>query len=82
MILVNNKKMKKIMISNNLQGVFYTRKQLLKFEKPNETLSEEDMLNLFMGFVRLIKKSTELEAESRYLMEIKKLQNKLKKFEK
>ena len=74
--------MKKVVISREACGVFYTKRHLIKFEKPSEMLSEEDMLNLFMGFIRLIKKSTELEVEGRYLSEIKKLQNKLKKFEK
>lgn len=81
MILVNNCIMKKININKNMSGVYYTKKRLIKFQKPNDILSDEDILNLFMGFVRLIKKSTEIEVENKYILEINKLQNKLKKFE-
>lgn len=74
--------MRKLNINNNLTGVYYTKKQILKFEKPKDILNDDDILNLFMGFVRLIKKSTEIEMEEKYLLEITKLKNKLKKYEK
>lgn len=81
MILVNNCIMKKILINRNKSGIYFTKKQILKFEKPDYMLSDEDILNLLMGFVKLIKKSTQIEVENRYLMQIRKLQSKLKKFE-
>lgn len=74
--------MKKININKNTRGIYYIRKQLLKFEKPNECLDDEDMINLFLGFIRLIKRSIEVETEGKYLSEIKHLKNKLKNFEK
>lgn len=78
----NNLSMKKVMLNKNCCGIYYTRKQVLKFERRKESLSDEDILNLFMGFIRLIKKSTEIEVEERYLLEITKLKNIIKKYEK
>ena len=82
MILVNNLTMKKIKINKNMSGIYYTKRQLLYFESRQDILSYDDMLSLFMGFVRLIKKSTEIEVENKYLLEINKLKRKLEKFEK
>lgn len=82
MICVNNLSMKKIKVNKEVKGIYYTKRQLLYFESRQDVLSYEDMLSLFMGFVRLIKKSTEIEIENKYLLEINKLKNKLEKFEK
>jgi hypothetical protein len=82
MILVNNYVMKNISLNKNMHGTFYAKKQILRFEKPNNCLDDDDIINLFMGFLRLIKKSVELEVEERYLLEIRQLKNRLKKFEK
>lgn len=67
-------------INRNSCGIYYTRKQILKFENA-KLLSDSDILNLFNGFIRLIKKSVEIELESKYLFEINKLKKELKKFE-
>ena len=82
MNIVNNVIMKKVENCKNIKGVYYIKKRLLKFEKPYDLLSDDDMLNLFMGFVRLIKRSAEIEVESKYLSQIKNLENKIKNFEK
>ena len=67
-------------INRNSCGIYYTRKQILKFENA-KLLSDRDILNLFNGFIRLIKKSVEIKLESKYLFEINKLKKELKKFE-
>jgi len=61
-----------------MNKVFYCTKRLLKFKSPNELVSDEDLMNLFVGFVRLIKKSSELEAEEKYSKKIAKLERELR----
>jgi len=61
-------------------GVFYFSKHPIKFKKNNELISEEDIFNLFNGFVRLIKKSVTLEIEEKYLNKISFLENELDKY--
>lgn len=68
-------------LNKNSCGIYYTKKQILKFENNNKLLSDEDMFNLFNGFVRLVKRSVELEVEGKYLLEINKLKNQIKKLE-
>lgn len=66
--------MKKLTPNYLQSGIFYCRKQLLKFESNNELISQEDILNLFMGLCRLIKKSSEYVLESKYIKRIKYLE--------
>ena len=40
-----------------LKKVFYFKKRILKFQNPNGLVSDEDILNLFLFFLRLIKKT-------------------------
>ena len=40
--------------------IYYIRPQLLRFEREG-LISDEDITNLFLGFVRLIKKSVEVD---------------------
>ena len=57
--------------------IYYIKPRLLHFE--NESLiSDEDITHLFLGFVRLMKKSIELDIESKYLNKIKRLEQQLK----
>ena len=57
----------------NVYGIYYTRPQILKFENTS-LISDEDMVSLFLGFVRLIKKSVELDMENKYSHKIKLLE--------
>lgn len=57
-----------------MNKVFYFKKRILKFKRPNGLISDEDILNLFLGLVKLIKKNTELKMEEKYLCKINKLQ--------
>ena len=65
-----------------LKKIFYFKKRILKFQNPNGLVSDEDILNLFLGLVRLIKKNTELIMEEKYLHKISSLQAQIKKLSK
>ena len=65
-----------------MKKVFYFKKRILKFQNPNGLVSDEDILNLFLGLVRLIKKNTELIMEEKYLHKISSLQAQIKKLSK
>ena len=65
-----------------MKKVFYLKKRILKFQNPNGLVSDEDILNLFLGLVRLIKKNTELIMEEKYLHKISSLQAQIKKLSK
>lgn len=60
-----------------ISGIFYPKKQILKFQNKNEIISDEDIINLFVGFVKLIKKSVEFKLESKYVREINRLKKEL-----
>ena len=59
--------------------VFYTNKRVLKFKSKSPIVSDEDIINLFLGLVRLIKKNTEISLEEKYLDKISTLQLEIKK---
>lgn len=52
--------------------------EVLQFEKLNKHLSEQEMVNLFIGFVRLIKKSITEEVEIKYKKQLIVYENKIK----
>lgn len=60
-----------------IKGTFFENKQILKFQNYSELVSDEDIINLFLGMVRLIKKSTEMKMEARYIREIECLKREL-----
>lgn len=76
--------LKKLIAYKNIKinkAVFYFNIQtakVLQFEKTNKFLSEQDMMNLFMGFIRLIKKSIASEIESEYKKKLAYYQTKIK----
>ncbi|MBE5758293.1 MAG: hypothetical protein E7345_05185 [Clostridiales bacterium] len=71
--------MKKL-IPNKFQcGVYYSKRQILRFLNQEELVSNEDILSLFMGLCRLIKKSSEYTIESKYLKRINYLEKTLEK---
>ena len=65
-----------------MNKIFYGKKRLLKFKSQNELVSDEDLMRLFLGFVRLIKKSSELEAEEKYCQKIARLERELRTLKK
>lgn len=60
-----------------MNKIYYFKKRILKFKNPNNIISDEDILKLFLGLVKLIKKNTELILEEKYLEKISKLQNQI-----
>ena len=71
--------MKKLIPNKYQSGVYYVRRQILKFSTSSELVSQEDILSLFMGLCRLIKKSSEYALESKYLNRIEYLEKILQK---
>lgn len=61
-----------------MNKVFYFKKRILKFKKPNQLISDEDIVNLFLGVVNLIKKNTELKMEEKYMGLINNLKAKIR----
>ncbi len=62
--------------------VFYCKKRILKFKSTNKLVSDEDILNLFLGLVKLIKRNTELSIEEKYLSQINQLKSQIKRLTK
>lgn len=58
--------------------IFYFKKRILKF-KNNNLVSDDDITNLFLGLVKLIKKNTELKLEEKYISRINALESELKR---
>lgn len=71
--------MDNITFINNFGCIFFTKKRVLKFKSKSAIVSDEDIMNLFLGLVRLIKKNTEISLEEKYLERINKLQSEIKK---
>lgn len=65
-----------------MNKIFYFKKHILKFKNPNGLVSDEDILHLFLGIVRLIKRNTEIAIEEKYVCKINKLENKIRKLSK
>ena len=62
--------MVKIKANYITRGKFFVSKRILKFQSNSELITDEDIINLFLGLVRLIKKSTEIKTEEKYSMKI------------
>lgn len=71
--------MDNITFINNFGCTFFTKKRVLKFKSKSAIVSDEDIMNLFLGLVKLIKKNTEISLEEKYLERINKLQSEIKK---
>lgn len=71
--------MDNITFINNFGCIFFAKKRVLKFKSKSAIVSDEDIMNLFLGLVRLIKKNTEISLEEKYLERINKLQSEIKK---
>jgi len=67
----------KIRAKRNMSGIYYSKAHILKFKNNRELISDNDIFDLVMGLINLIKKNTELKIEERYLMEIKRLKTEI-----
>ena len=63
--------------NKRVMGKFFTKYKVLKFEIKSDLISDDDIMDLFMGLVRLIKKNTELVMEEKYLNAINQLTHEL-----
>lgn len=66
--------------SNLKNHHFYFQKNpnILTFKDKSRLLSEKDMINLFLGFIRLVKKSVSYEIEEAYRKKLKYYHNQIK----
>lgn len=62
--------------------VFYCKKRILKFKNTSKLVSDEDILNLFLGLVKLIKRNTEISIEEKYISQINHLKMQIKRLTK
>ena len=74
--------MEKLRLNRNQKGVYYITPRILQFKNSNSIISDDDLVNMFVGFVRLIKKSTEIEIEDKYLKKIELLEKELRFYKK
>ena len=58
--------MTKLRKCNGITGIFYTKRQVLKFPQQEEYITDEDINDLFLGLIELVKKNTELKCEQKY----------------
>ena len=58
--------MAKLRRCKSYSGVFYIRRQVLKFPQREALITDEDIKDLFLGLIELIKKNTELKVEQKY----------------
>ncbi len=71
--------MRKIKKCTKFSGVFYCNKKVIQFPSREDYITDEDILDLFMGLVELIKKNTEIKTEQKYQYIIQKLKRELSK---
>lgn len=69
--------MKKIVANYYKKGKYYIYKKIMQFPTCEDIISDDDIISLFLGLVRLIKKSTEIKIEEKYEKEIFKLKKEL-----
>ena len=65
--------------ARKFRGIYFENQRVLQFKKSDELISEDDIFNLFLGFVRLIKRSVEIEVENRYESKINSLEKELER---
>ena len=74
--------MEKLRLNRNQKKMYYITPRILQFKNSSSIISDDDLVNMFVGFVRLIKKSTEIEIEDKYLKKIELLEKELRFYKK
>ncbi len=64
----------------NMTGVFYFQKKILKFPPREDIITDEDIKDLFLGLIELVKRNTELKVEQKYEKVIDVLKSELRTF--
>ena len=63
-----------------MTGVFYFQKKILKFPPREDIITDEDIKDLFLGLIELVKKNAELKVEQKYEKVIDVLKSELRTF--
>ena len=69
--------MTKLHANKTLSGIFRTHGKLLQFKKRQDFISDTDIFDLFMGLMKLIKKSAEIQVEEKYIKKINSMRREL-----
>ena len=69
--------MRYLVPNKNQRGIYFESKQILKFPIQNDYISDSDIHDLFMGLINLVKKTTELKIEDKYIAEIQSLKKEI-----
>lgn len=64
----------------NMTGVFYFQKKILKFPPREDIITDEDIKDLFLGLIELVKRNAELKVEQKYEKVIDVLKSELRTF--
>ena len=67
--------MRRLKLINNVSGIFYVKKRLLKFKKREDIISYEDIMHMFVSVVSMLKETTERMMEKKYIKRILTLEN-------
>jgi len=57
----------KLLPNKNIGGIYFAHKKILRFESRQDIITDNDITDLFMGLINLIKKSTEIKLEEKYM---------------
>ena len=68
------------MFDKNRFFPFYFQKKILKFPPREDIITDEDIKDLFLGLIELVKKNAELKVEQKYEKVIDVLKSELRTF--
>jgi len=71
-----------IKCNKNFSGVYYFSKRILKFPQKDDTIDDEDIVDLFFGLIELIKKNIEIKVENKYSKLINSLNRQIENYRK
>lgn len=74
--------MEKLKSTSKLSGIYYLTKRVLKFKQKEEFISNNDVMHLFFGVVKILKQTIEKTIEKKYIKRILSLENELKNLQK
>lgn len=82
MNIVNNYCMEYLKSTSKISGIYYLTKRVLKFKQREEFISEDDVMSLFFGAVKILKETTERVIEKKYINRILSLEKEVKTLQK
>ena len=60
----------KLKPNKSVEGKFFVKGAILQFDAQHRFISDEDINDLFLGLVELIKKNVSIQIEHKYMSEI------------